>query len=301
MIDGLLESFSSALRADKISPREWLMDTTSVSLLNDFPAVRFGIETAIRDLETGGNRLVFPSSFTDGTYGIPINGLIWMGDPHNMLEQISRKLDAGFRIIKLKVGALAFRDELEVLETVRSDFSTSDLEIRLDANGAWSPAEALEKMTRLAAFGIHSLEQPIAAGNLEEMARVCAASPIPIALDEELIGVWKYAEMRHLLEVIRPAYIILKPSLLGGLERSKSWIDLAGKLKIGWWITSALESNIGLNAIAQWTASLDPKIPQGLGVGTLYSNNLPSPLEMKQDRLWHLPEKPWELHQITKR
>lgn len=298
MIDDLLGSFSESLREKRISPREWLTGAASVPHLSDFPALRFGIETAIRDLETGGNRMLFPSSFTDGTYGIPINGLIWMGDVQHMLEQISRKLNAGFRIIKLKVGALDFQEELEVLETVRSEFTASDLEIRLDANGAWSPADAREKLNRLSAYGIHSLEQPIVAGNHEEMARICEASPIPIALDEELIGVWKPAAMRRLLEVIRPAYIILKPSLVGGKERSKDWIDLSEELGIGWWITSALESNIGLNAIAQWTATLETNMPQGLGTGSLYKNNIPSPLEVLGDRIYYRSGSHWDLSEL---
>ncbi len=267
--------------------------------LSGFPAVRFGIETALRDLETGGNRVLYPSEFTRGTLGIPINGLIWMGNRRDMLQQISRKLAAGFRIIKLKVGALDFADELNVLEEVRTQFPAADLEIRLDANGAWAPGEALDKLNKLSEFAIHSLEQPIPAGTTEEMARICKASPIPVALDEELIGVSNSAEMKRLLEEIRPSYIILKPSLLGGITKSKEWIDLAETQGAGWWITSALESNIGLNAIAQWTATLDTDMPQGLGTGSLYENNIPSPLAVIQDRIHYLPGETWDISGLT--
>lgn len=267
--------------------------------LTEFPAVMFGIETALRDLETGGKRLLYPSGFTDGDFGLPINGLIWMGNRQDMLQQVNRKLTAGFRIIKLKVGALNFEDELELLRTIRKEYTASDLEIRLDANGAWSPSEAPGKLTRLAEFAIHSLEQPIPAGYPAEMAGICKASPIPVALDEELIGVWESGRMKQLLEVIRPSYIILKPSLLGGIRKSAEWIRLAEAQGIGWWLTSALESNIGLNAIAQWTATLDTKMPQGLGTGSLYENNIPSPLMVIGDRIHYLPGETWDLSGLT--
>ena len=267
--------------------------------LTDFPALQFGIETAFLDLQTGGMRLLYPSGFTNGTFGIPINGLIWMGNRRDMLEQIKGKLEDGFSIIKMKVGALDFEDELEVLSAVRAHFDPSDLEIRLDANGAWSPEEALDKLNILSEFGIHSLEQPIPAGIHEEMARVCEASPIPVALDEELIGAVRSAEMKRLLEVINPAYIILKPSLLGGITKSEEWISLAETRGAGWWITSALESNIGLNAIAQWTATLDTELPQGLGTGSLYENNIPSPLAVIEDRIHYLPGETWDLSGLT--
>lgn len=267
--------------------------------LSDFPAVQFGIESALRDFQTGGNRLLYPSSFTGGRSGIPINGLIWMGERRDMLQQVRMKLEAGFRVIKMKVGALDFGDELGVLKAIRSEHAASDLEIRLDANGAWAPGDALQKLNSLAAFGIHSLEQPIPAGIHEEMARVCLESPIPIALDEELIGTSLPSQKKLLLQVINPAYVILKPSLLGGITSVSQWINLADDLGIGWWITSALESNIGLNAIAQWTATLDNDLPQGLGTGSLYKNNIPSPLAVIGDRIHYDPAKEWDLSTLN--
>jgi o-succinylbenzoate synthase len=263
--------------------------------LSAFPAIRFGLETALRDLEQGGKRLLYPSDFTTGTTGIPINGLIWMGNKREMLSRIAEKLDQGFSVLKMKVGALNFDDELEILHALRKEHPPAQLELRLDANGAWQPDEALEKLKVLSEFGIHSVEQPIPAGTPEEMARVCTNSPIPIALDEELIGVHTPEQKEQLLATIKPHYIILKPSLLGGIKASDEWIGLAEKQGTGWWVTSALESNIGLNAIAQWTATLETSLPQGLGTGSLFANNIPSPLTVTGSRLFYRPEKPWNL------
>jgi o-succinylbenzoate synthase len=265
------------------------------------PGLQFALETALTDLKQGGTRVLFPSDFTRGKAGIPTNGLIWMGDRSFMAQQISEKLALGFRVLKLKVGALDLAEELSILQQIRAQHPPGELEIRLDANGAWTPEEALDLLNRFADLEIHSVEQPIASGQVEAMRDLCERSPIPLALDEELIGISSMDQMASLLEQTRPAYLILKPGLLGGFRMAREWISLAEELNIGWWITSALESAVGLNAIAQWAASLEVRIPQGLGVGTLYANNLPSPLAMKQDRLWHLPEKPWELQQITKR
>jgi L-alanine-DL-glutamate epimerase-like enolase superfamily enzyme len=262
------------------------------------PGIRFAMETAMKDLESGGSRLTWPSDFTLGLDGIPVNGLIWMGDRTFMQEQVKEKLRKGFRVLKLKVGAIDLEDELGILAGIRSEFGQDDLEIRLDANGAWSPEEALMKINALARFGIHSLEQPIAQGQPEEMAGICRRADIPIALDEELIGVTEPSERRRLLETISPAYIILKPGLLGGFHECSEWIRMAGELGAGWWITSALESNVGLSAIAQWTYHLGVSIPQGLGTGQLYENNIPSPLRMKGDRLWYREEHPWNLQTL---
>lgn len=266
--------------------------------LHDFPSIQFGIETAVKDIETGGKRILFPSDFTRGESGIPINGLIWMGNKQRMLDQISDKITRGYRIIKMKVGALSFSDELEILHTIRTSPGGDIPEIRLDANGAWEPAEALDKIGRLSEYNIHSIEQPIKSGRWEEMAGLCKKSPIKIALDEELIGVSDFKKRKDLLETIRPSYIILKPGLLGGFDVAEEWIALAEQLKTGWWVTSALESNIGLNAIAQWTASLNSTFPQGLGTGQLFTNNIPSPLTIRGDKLWYLPEKSWKLSKI---
>ncbi len=271
------------------------METSDPLDLTAFPSIRFGLETALRDLEQGGKRLLYPSGFTAGTTGIPINGLIWMGNKPEMLSRIARKLDQGFTILKMKVGALRFDDELEILRALRKEHPTSRLELRLDANGAWQPDEALEKLKQLSKFGIHSVEQPIPTGTPEAMAHICTNSPIPIALDEELIGVQATEQKEQLLATIEPQYIILKPSLLGGVSASKEWIGLAEKQGTGWWVTSALESNIGLNAIAQWTATLNTNLPQGLGTGSLFANNVPSPLTVTDSRLFYRPEKTWNL------
>ena len=269
----------------------------STIVLDDFPSIAFGLETALLDLAAKGSKCLFPSSFTEGKTGIPINGLVWMGDKDFMQKQIREKIGAGFHCIKLKVGAIDFETELEILSGIRQQFPSDDIEIRLDANGAFSPNNALEKLEKLAVFDIHSIEQPIRQGQLEAMAGLCQKSPVPIVLDEELIGI-KPAEKESILEKIKPAYIILKPSLIGGFRESEEWIRLAEKHNIGWWITSALEANIGLNAIAQWTFTLNSKLPQGLGTGQLYHNNIPSPLAIEHAKLFYKHETDWDLSSI---
>lgn len=268
--------------------------------LREWPSIVFGLETALLDLKNGGKRILFPSDFTSGNAGIPINGLIWMGSPEFMKQQIHTKLESGFRCIKLKIGALDFKTEFELLESIRKEYSPEEVTLRVDANGAWSITNALENLKRLSDLNIHSVEQPIEAGNWNEMAGLCLKSPVPIALDEELIGITAHAEMQRLIETIRPAYLILKPSLHGGFAGCESWIELAEKNGTGWWITSALESNIGLNAIAQWAFHLNAKNEQGLGTGQLFTNNFESPLEISGDRLWHLPERNWNLTNLNK-
>ncbi len=254
--------------------------------LTQWPAIRFAIETALLDLQTGGRRILFPSSFTRGEAGIPINGLIWMGDADTMARQVEEKLMAGFRCLKMKIGAIDFEEEYRLLKELRQRFSEQELELRVDANGAFSPAEAPALLERLAALDIHSIEQPVKAGQWEAMAKLCESSPLPIALDEELIGINEVSEKARLLETIQPQYIILKPSLTGGFFASRQWIDLALKQKTGWWITSALESNIGLSAIAQWTYTLDNPMPQGLGTGELFTNNADASLNIRHGALW---------------
>lgn len=281
--------------------------------LKEFPSIRFGLEMAMLEAKQkksasssvfnlnaddqfsstaysslneflAAPHLLFPSEFTLGRQGININGLIWMGKKEFMHEQISRKLDEGFRCLKMKVGALDFNAELEILEEIRRHFSPEALEIRVDANGAFSAATALEKLNALARFQLHSIEQPIRQGQYEAMASLCRTSPIPIALDEELISYPPHLA-EELLHTIQPAYIILKPSLLGGFEVSQQWINAAEATGVGWWVTSALESNIGLNAIAQWTYTLGNPLPQGLGTGQLYTNNIPSWLKINGEWL----------------
>ncbi|HEY6915127.1 MAG TPA: o-succinylbenzoate synthase [Paludibacter sp.] len=265
--------------------------------LSAYPSIAFGLETALLDLKAKGSKCLFPSEFTDGKTGIPINGLVWMGDKDFMQKQIREKIAAGYHCIKLKVGAIDFETELEIISGIRQQFPASDIELRLDANGAFSPANALEKLDKLARFDIHSIEQPICQGQHEAMASVCLQSPIPIVLDEELIGV-NSPKKETILASIKPAYIILKPSLLGGFHESEEWIRLAEKQNIRWWITSALEANIGLNAIAQWTYSLHSSLPQGLGTGQLYHNNIPSPLEIENAKLFYKPLQNWDLTSI---
>ncbi len=244
--------------------------------LSEWSSIRFGVEMALADLRNGGRRIYFPSDFTEGEKEIEINGLVWMGDRDVMQRRIREKLDAGFRCIKLKIGAIDFDAELSLLHDIRRQFSVRDVELRVDANGAFAPEVALERLEALSRFGLHSIEQPIRAGQWQEMARLCRISPIPVALDEELIGIGCTLQKQALLEEINPQYIILKPALCGGFSGAEEWIRLAGRREIGWWVTSALESNIGLAALAQWTATLGNRMPQGLGTGQLYTNNLPS-------------------------
>lgn len=268
--------------------------------LTDFPSIRFGLETALKDLETGGKQILFPSEFTNGEIGIPINGLIWMGTFSEMKEQIISKIDNGFRCLKLKIGAINFEEELGLLQMIRQEFLPNELEIRVDANGAFSTHEALEKLEILSEINIHSIEQPIRAGQVDEMAKICRQSPIPVALDEELIGLKSELQIQQLLEEIKPHYVILKPSLLGGFTKSEEIIKAAKSLNIGWWATSALEANIGLNAIAQWVFTLGNQMPQGLGTGQLFENNIPSPLFIKNANLQHGSQNQWNFDFLKK-
>lgn len=268
--------------------------------LNAWPSIRFGLETALLDLKNGGSQILFPSAFTRGEQGIPINGLIWMGTPEFMKQQIRAKLDAGFRCIKMKIGALDFETEFSLLKAIRNEFSPEEITLRVDANCAYSYQIALENLKRLADLQIHSIEQPIATGRWNEMAELCRQSPVPIGLDEELIGITTEKEMQKLMETIRPAYLILKPSLHGGFAGCEKWIELAEKYESGWWITSALESNIGLNAIAQWTFQQNATAEQGLGTGQLFTNNFDSPLEITGEKLWFRPEKVWNLENLLR-
>lgn len=263
--------------------------------LYEWPSIRFGLETALMDLKNGGQQILYPSAFTQGEKGIAINGLIWMGTPEFMKQQIRAKLDSGFKCIKMKIGAIDFETELSLLQEIRREFSPQEITLRVDANGAYSYETALENLKRLSELQIHSIEQPIATGRWEEMARLCQLSPVPIALDEELIGIVDTKEYERIARQIHPAYFILKPSLHGGMAGCQHWIDTAREHGIGWWITSALESNIGLNAIAQWTFQLNTTTEQGLGTGQLYTNNIDSPLQILKDRLWYEPSHPWDL------
>lgn len=262
--------------------------------LQEWSSIRFGVEMALEDLKQGGRRMYFPSAFTEGKQSIGINGLIWMGDRETMKQRIREKLDAGFRCIKLKIGAIDFESELSLLNMIRREFSPKEVELRVDANGAFTPAEAPARLEQLSRYALHSIEQPIRQGQWKAMAHLCAASPVPIALDEELIGIWDRKEKIALLQEIRPAYLILKPALVGGFSGTAEWIRLAQQARTGWWITSALESNIGLNALAQWTFTLNNPLPQGLGTGQLYTNNISSPLQQQGSGLYFNPDGKWD-------
>jgi len=266
--------------------------------LKIFPSIQFGLEQAFLSLSRNDKFKLFPSDFTKSKKGIVINGLIWMGSKDFMNQQIKEKLKSGFTTIKLKIGALDFKSELDLLKSIRKEFSASEIELRVDANGAFRPKEALEKLKWLSDFDLHSIEQPIKANQWDNMADLCDKTPLPIALDEELIGIFNDDEKGSLLKKIKPQYIILKPSLIGGFKGSKKWVKLAVKQQIGWWITSALESNIGLNAIAQFTYSLKNTMPQGLGTGSLFSNNIASPLEVKKGTIFYNKDKNWDLSEL---
>lgn len=266
--------------------------------LNEFPSIKFGLETALKDLNAETSGILFPSKFTSGEKSIPINGLIWMGDTENMYQQVKEKVETGFNCIKIKIGTINFEDELMLLKRIRMDFSERDLELRVDANGAFKPDDALEKLEKLSVYNLHSIEQPIKQNQWEEMARLCEVSPVPIALDEELIGIYQQGKLQEMLDAIQPQYIILKPSLIGGLQKSELFIKEAEKREIGWWITSALESNLGLNAITQWAYTLNNKMYQGLGTGQLFTNNIPSPLNIKNARLNYGDNNKWNFESI---
>ncbi|HPE55320.1 MAG TPA: o-succinylbenzoate synthase [Bacteroidales bacterium] len=271
---------------------------TGAQIPENFPSIGFGIEMAEKDLQMGGKRILFPSDFTNGSTGIPINGLVWMGDLEFMQKQVKEKISAGFTCVKFKIGAIDFEKELDLIRQVRKEFSAKDIEIRVDANGAFKPEEALEKLKRLSDHNLHSIEQPIRQNQWEQMAMLCEKTPLPIALDEELIGIQNIDQKAKLLSEIKPQYIILKPSLLGGFAASEAWIKLAENSNIGWWVTSALESNIGLNAIAQWTYTLKNPMPQGLGTGQLFTNNFDSPLYIDKGELYHNSLSNWDLSKL---
>ncbi len=267
--------------------------------LPQMSSIVMGFETAFRDLAGGSRRVIYDSDWLDGRRGIEINGLIWMGDKQLMLERVREKIDAGFKVLKLKIGGIDFGEELDILAHIRRQFSPADLTIRLDANGSFSVGNALDRLDRLSRYAIHSIEQPIKAGQIAEMARICRRSPIDIALDEELIGMTSDERKQALLNEIRPRYIILKPTLCGGFAEADRWIASADSLGIGWWATSALESNIGLNAIAQWLAAKDSALSQGLGTGALYHNNITSPIEQRGSRLFYNPAKCWQIPDLS--
>ena len=260
-----------------------------LSQLSDFPSIRFGLEMAQLDMKNGGGHNYF-----SGFQPIDINGLIWMGDADFMIQQVEGKLSEGWKCIKMKIGAIDFDRELEILKSIRSRFDKDELELRVDANGAFSEEDVRKKLEKLSKYDLHSIEQPIKQGQRNLLSELCKSSPVPIALDEELISLIDEKERIQMLEKVEPQYLVLKPSLLGGFQESEKWIELAKERNIDWWITSALESNIGLNAIAQWSGKMQPNGFQGLGTGNLFTNNIPSPLTVKSGKLSIDQSKIWD-------
>jgi len=270
---------------------KWVCQNINIGLvvllqeLVEYPSIQFGLEMAFKSLESKDKFELFPSDFTLHKDSIPINGLIWMGNEAFMKQQIQEKIESGFTCLKMKIGAIDFETEIELIKSIRKQFSSKEIELRVDANGAFKPSDALEKLKILSDFDLHSIEQPIKQGQIEAMAELCEKTPLPIALDEELIGIFHLAKKLKLIQTINPQYIVLKPSLVGGFKGSDEWINIAENQNIGWWITSALESNIGLNAIAQYTYIKNSELPQGLGTGGLFTNNFESPLVVKNGHL----------------
>jgi o-succinylbenzoate synthase len=299
---GILRGLSIDDRPDYEAQLQWTCNNIQLGeqelwdALIEFPSIQFGVEMAFQSLRSENPFLLFPSDFTNGKKSIEINGLVWMGEADFMKQQIEEKLANGFRCVKLKIGAIDFDTELQLLGYIRQHFTPEQIEIRVDANGAFDSIMALDKLNKLSGFKIHSIEQPIQKNNTDSMSELCKTSPIPIALDEELIGIFSLEEKEELLQKIIPQYIILKPSFVGGFRGIKEWILLAEKYNIGWWITSALESNIGLNAIAQWTFLQDNLAPQGLGTGALYTNNFDCPLVVAQGQLWYDKQLDWKFN-----
>jgi o-succinylbenzoate synthase len=301
---GLFRGLSIDDRPDYEDKLKWVCNNIELGLdillakTIHFPSIQIGLEQAFLSLQSTSPYKLFVSNFTESNKAIDINGLIWMGNREFMNDQIKEKIAQGFRCLKMKIGAIDFATEVQLLASIRKEFSINDIELRVDANGAFKPSEALEKLKILSNYDLHSIEQPIRQGHYQEMALLCEETPLPIALDEELIGVFDVTKRTKMLQIIKPQYIILKPSLVGGFKESLEWIELAKKSGIGWWVTSALESNIGLNAIAQWTATLKSSMPQGLGTGGLFTNNFDSPLEVYKGGLYYNKNKNWNFNLI---
>lgn len=297
----VFKGLSADDRPDYEEKLAWLCENINRNLVEllqrliEFPSIQFGLEQAFLSVKSENIFELFPSKFTKSKDSIKINGLIWMGTEAFIREQIKEKINDGFTTLKLKIGAIDFETEISLLKSIRNEFSSEEIELRVDANGGFLPSDALEKLKRLSDLEIHSIEQPIKQGQIGEMTELCSKSPIPIALDEELIGIFDVTDKKKMLQTIKPQYIILKPSLVGGFKGSAEWIQLAETQNIGWWITSALESNIGLNAIAQWTYTLKNNLPQGLGTGSLFTNNFESPLEVKGEYLHYSNKIKWNI------
>jgi o-succinylbenzoate synthase len=301
---GLLRGLSIDDRPDYEEKLQWVCENIDLGKdklwdeLMEFPSIQFGVEIAFLSLQSKSPFELFPSNFTEGKSNMLINGLVWMGVESFMKTQIEEKLAQGFSCIKLKIGAIDFEKELGLLRFIRQNFDPKTIEIRVDANGAFNSNEALNKLIQLSEFKLHSIEQPIQKNQTDIMSELSKSTPIPIALDEELIGVFGIQLKESLLAKIKPKYIILKPSLVGGFKGTLEWIELAEKHNIGWWITSALESNIGLNAIAQFTYTLNNTMPQGLGTGGLYTNNFDCPLAIVKGNIGYNLNKNWDISNL---
>ena len=299
---GMLRGLSIDDRPDFEQTLQWVCANIHLGMqhlydaLTEFPSIQMGLEIAFKSLAAHDPFQIYPSAFTKGEASIAINGLIWMGDKAFMSKQIASKLKEGFSCIKMKIGAINFDTELALLKSIRQEFSVSEIEIRVDANGAFDPQNALEKLKQLSDLDLHSIEQPIAVKQWDQMAYLCEKSPLDIALDEELIGVFSNQDKQALLQHIKPQYIILKPSFIGGFKGSDSWIELSQANNVQWWITSALESNVGLNAISQYTFTKNSTLPQGLGTGSLYTNNIASALQITKGTLCYNPTKKWNFN-----
>ncbi|MFN3968790.1 o-succinylbenzoate synthase [Flavobacterium sp.] len=298
---GILRGLSADDRPDYEEKLRWVCENIHLGQeklwqeLIEFPSIQFGVEMAFLSLKSENPFVLFPSKFTSGEKSIVINGLVWMGDEAFMKRQIEEKIAQGFTCIKMKIGAIDFNKEIELLRFIRQNFDEKTIEIRVDANGAFAENEALDKINQITGFKLHSIEQPIQKNHTDMMSVLCKSTNLPIALDEELIGVFSFEEKEQLLQKIQPQYVILKPSFIGGFRGTLEWISLAEKFNIGWWITSALESNVGLNAIAQFTFGLNNPMPQGLGTGSLYTNNFDCPLQVSQGQLWYQNELDWKI------
>lgn len=299
---GILRGLSADDRPEYEDQLRWTCENISLGLDKlyesnmEFPSIQFGLEMAFRSMTSPNPFMLYPSLFTEGKVSISINGLIWMGSDTFMKQQIKDKIESGFSCIKMKIGAIDFETEIQLLKSIRKKFSSKDIELRVDANGAFSKDEAMEKLKRLSDLDLHSIEQPIKVKQWEDMAKLCAETPLPIALDEELIGIFSVTKKKHLLQTIQPQYIILKPSFIGGYKGSEEWISICKEFGVAWWVTSALESNVGLNAIAQWTYNLKNDLPQGLGTGSLFTNNFDSPLEINHGKLNYNKELNWNFN-----
>ena len=301
---GLFRGLSVDDTPDYEEKLQWLCKNIHLDfnfLLNElqaYPSIQFGLEMAFKSLQSNNPFELFSSKFTESADSISINGLIWMGSEAFMKQQIQDKIEAGFNCIKMKIGAIDFQTEINLLKSIRKEFTSKDIELRVDANGAFSTSEALDKLKILSDLEIHSIEQPIKQGQIYEMAKLCEETPLPIALDEELIGVFSVTEKQKLVKTIKPHYIILKPSLIGGFKGTDEWIAIATQNQIDWWVTSALESNIGLNAIAQYTYTKQSKMPQGLGTGGLFTNNFDCPLQVKNGTLQYNNKIHWKFNLV---